>query len=148
MICRYLIVFSRDFCTGASCSSCLAANRSLGHTSCALHSHRAVSVSRGGVLRKPKPGLLLRTDQGCQFTSQDWQSFLKSHGIVCSVSLRGKSNHNAAMESLFQLLERRRIKREIYDTHGEARSDMFDYIEMYYAEAATNGRRWRIASRV
>lgn len=82
--------------------------------------------------RKPKPGLLLHSDQGCQFTSQDWQSFLKAHGIVCSMSRRGNCHDNAAMESFFQLLKRERIKRKIYSTHDEARSDVFDYIEMFY----------------
>lgn len=82
--------------------------------------------------RKPKAGLLLHSDQGCQFTSQDWQSFLKAHGIVCSMSRRGNCHDNAAMESFFQLLKRERIKRKIYTTHDEARGDVFDYIEMFY----------------
>lgn len=29
--------------------------------------------------RKPGPGVLLHSDQGSQFTSSDWQSFLKAH---------------------------------------------------------------------
>ncbi len=82
--------------------------------------------------RKPKPGLLLHSDQGCQFTSEEWQSFLKAHGIVCSMSRRGNCHDNAAMESFFQLLKRERIKRKIYNTQDEARSDVFDYIEMFY----------------
>ena len=32
--------------------------------------------------RKPRPVLLLHSDQGCQFTIEEWQSFLKAHGIV------------------------------------------------------------------
>ena len=82
--------------------------------------------------RKPKPGLLLHSDQGCQFTSEEWQSFLKTHGIVCSMSRRGNCHDNAAMESFFQLLKREPIKRKIYNTQNEARSDVFDYIEMFY----------------
>jgi len=82
--------------------------------------------------RKPKPGLLLHSDQGCQFTSEEWQSFLKAYGIVCSMSRRGNCHDNAAMESFFQLLKRERIKRKIYNTQDEARSDVFDYIEMFY----------------
>ncbi|HET9395205.1 MAG TPA: IS3 family transposase, partial [Nitrospiraceae bacterium] len=82
--------------------------------------------------RKPEPGLLLHSDQGSQFTSEDWQSFLKAHGIVCSMSRRGNCHDNAAMESFFQLLKRERIKRRIYNTHADARGDVFDYIEMFY----------------
>ncbi|EHP0780193.1 IS3 family transposase, partial [Salmonella enterica] len=35
-------------------------------------------------------------------------------------------------ESFFQLLKRERIKKKIYGTREEARSDIFDYIEMFY----------------
>ncbi|ALN83600.1 integrase core domain protein [Lysobacter capsici] len=82
--------------------------------------------------RKPEPGLLLHSDQGSQFTSEDWQSFLKAHGIVCSMSRRGNCHDNAAMESFFQLLKRERIKQRIYNTHADARGDVFDYIELFY----------------
>jgi len=40
-------------------------------------------------------------------------------------------------ESFFQLLKRERIKRKIYTTREEARSDVFDDIEMFY-----NSKRW------
>lgn len=82
--------------------------------------------------RKPAPGLLLHSDQGTQFTSEDWQSFLREHDIVCSMSRRGNCHDNAAMESFFQLLKRERIKRRIYSNHDEARADVFQYIEMFY----------------
>lgn len=82
--------------------------------------------------RKPGPGLLLHSDQGTQFTSEDWQSFLREHDIVCSMSRRGNCHDNAAMESFFQLLKRERIKRRIYSNHDEARADVFQYIEMFY----------------
>ncbi len=82
--------------------------------------------------RKPSPGLLLHSDQGTQFTSEDWQSFLREHDIVCSMSRRGNCHDNAAMESFFQLLKRERIKRRIYSNHDEARADIFQYIEMFY----------------
>jgi len=82
--------------------------------------------------RKPNPGLLLHSDQGTQFTSEDWQSFLREHDIVCSMSRRGNCHDNAAMESFFQLLKRERIKRRIYSNHDEARADVFQYIEMFY----------------
>ncbi len=82
--------------------------------------------------RKPSPGLLLHSDQGTQFTSGDWQSFLREHDIVCSMSRRGNCHDNAAMESFFQLLKRERIKRRIYSNHDEARADVFQYIEMFY----------------
>lgn len=82
--------------------------------------------------RKPNPGLILHSDQGSQFTSEEWQAFLQAHGIVCSMSRRGNCHDNAVAESFFQLLKRERIKRRIYATHANARADVFDYIEMFY----------------
>src|SRR5690606_11251695 len=34
--------------------------------------------------RKPGPGVMVHSDQGCQFTSSDWQSFLKAQRMVPS----------------------------------------------------------------
>lgn len=78
--------------------------------------------------RRPTPGLMLHSDQGGQFTSGEWQAFLKAHGMVCSMSRRGNCHDNAVAESFFQLLKRERIKRKIYLTRDACRSDVFDYI--------------------
>jgi len=82
--------------------------------------------------RKPAPGLLIHSDQGTQFTGHDWQDFLKAHGLVCSMSRRGNCHDNAVAESFFQLLKRERIQRKIYVTRDDAKSDVFNYIEMFY----------------
>jgi putative transposase len=89
--------------------------------------------------RKPRPGLVLHSDQGSQFTGQAWQSFLKAHSIVCSMSRRGNCHDNAVAESFFQLLKRERIKRRTYPTRESARSDVFDYIEMFYNPKRRHG---------
>ena len=82
--------------------------------------------------RKPAAGLLVHSDQGTQFTGHDWQEFLKAHGLVSSMSRRGNCHDNAVAESFFQLLKRERIKRKIYVTREDAKSDVFNYIEMFY----------------
>ena len=89
--------------------------------------------------RKPKPGLLLHSDQGTQYTSHDWQSFLKDHGIVCSMSRRGNCHDNAVIESFHQLIKRERIRRKIYVTRAAARSVVFDYIELFYNPKRRHG---------
>jgi putative transposase len=89
--------------------------------------------------RKPRPGLLVHSDQGAQFTGHDWQDFLKAHGLVSSMSRRGNCHDNAVAESFFQLLERERIKRKIYVTRQQAKSDVFNYIEMFYNTRRQHG---------
>ncbi len=82
--------------------------------------------------RKPGPGLIIHSDQGSQFTSCDWLSLLKQHGIVPSMRRRGNCHDNVVAESLFSALKKERIKRRIYPTRDEAHSDVFNYIEMFY----------------
>lgn len=82
--------------------------------------------------RNPQKQVLVHSDQGSQYTSHEWQSFLKSHGLEGSMSRRGNCHDNAVAESFFQLLKCERIKKKNYGTREEARSDIFDYIEMFY----------------
>ncbi|EFS3876914.1 IS3 family transposase [Shigella flexneri] len=89
--------------------------------------------------RNPEKQVLVHSDQGSQYTSHEWQSFLKSHGLEGSMSRRGNCHDNAVAESFFQLLKRERIKKKIYGTREEARSDIFDYIEMFYNSKRRHG---------
>ncbi|MGK3224020.1 IS3 family transposase [Enterobacter soli] len=89
--------------------------------------------------RNPQKEVLVHSDQGSQYTSHEWQSFLKSHGLEGSMSRRGNCHDNAVAESFFQLLKRERIKKKIYGTREEARSDIFDYIEMFYNSKRRHG---------
>ncbi len=82
--------------------------------------------------RKPKKEVMVHSDQGSQYSSSDWRSFLKANNLVASMSRRGNCHDNAVAESFFQLLKLERIKRKIYTTREDARSDVFDYIEMFY----------------
>lgn len=55
------------------------------------------------------------------------------------MSRRGNCHDNAVAESFFQLLKRERIKRKRYTTRDAARSDIFDYIEMFYNTKRQHG---------
>ena len=72
------------------------------------------------------------TDQGSQFTSREWQSFLRQHNLDASMSRRGNCHDNVVAESFFQLLKRERIRRRTYPTRDAPRQDVFHYIEMFY----------------
>ena len=53
---------------------------------------------------------VVHSDQGSQYSSADWRSFLKANNLVASMSRRGNCHDNAVAESYFQLLKRERIK--------------------------------------
>ena len=82
--------------------------------------------------RKPDNKVLIHSDQGSQFTSMDWASFLMHQNLEHSMSRRGNCHDNAVAESFFNLLKRERIRRWPYKIRAEARQDVFDYIEMFY----------------
>jgi putative transposase len=82
--------------------------------------------------RQPQSTVLVHSDQGSQFSSYDWQAFLKAHNLQPSMSRRGNCHDNAVAESFFQLLKRERIRRKIYLTRNLAKQDVFDCIEMFY----------------
>lgn len=82
--------------------------------------------------RKLKQKVMIHSDQGSQFTSGEWQSFLGKHNLEASMSRRGNCHDNAVAESFFQLLKREHIRRRTYLTRDAARQDVFDYIEMFY----------------
>lgn len=52
----------------------------------------------------PKPEII-NSDQGSQFTSQQWVNLLEDNGIKVSMSGRGKSNDNAHIERLWRTLK-------------------------------------------
>ena len=80
--------------------------------------------------RCPEIGLLHHSDQGCTYASEDYQALLEARGIVCSMSRRGNCYDNAVMESFFST-----VKSELgehFESHGEAKMEVFDYIEVFY----------------
>ena len=80
--------------------------------------------------RCPAAGLLHHSDQGSTYASEDYQAVLEAHGITCSMSRRGNCYDNAAMESWFSTLKSELGER--FETAGEAKDKLFDYIEVFY----------------
>jgi len=82
--------------------------------------------------RPTRTPVILHSDRGCQFTSDEYQQFLAVHQVTCSMSAVGSCADNAAAESFFGRLKRERVNRRQYRTRAEARADIFDYIERWH----------------
>ena len=89
--------------------------------------------------RKPKDKVLIHSDQGVQYTCSDWRTFVKDNNLELSMSRRGNCHDNAVAESFFSLLKTERIKRKVYKTRNEARSEIFNYIEFFYNPTRRHG---------
>tara|TARA_R100001377_G_scaffold85293_1_gene71293 strand:+ start:4649 stop:5443 length:795 start_codon:yes stop_codon:yes gene_type:complete len=82
--------------------------------------------------RKPGNHVIVHSDQGSQYGSDDWLRFCRQHHLEPSMSRRGNCWDNAVAESSFSSLKKERIKKRIYKTRDLARADIFIYIEMFY----------------
>lgn len=75
---------------------------------------------------------VLHSDRGTQYASEDYQAFLADHGLLSSMSAVGSCADNAPAEGFFGRLKRERIYRRRYRTHQQARTDVFEYIEVQH----------------
>lgn len=82
--------------------------------------------------RKPQHRVLIHSDQGSQYSSDDWLRFCRHNNLEPSMSRRGNCWDNAVAESFFSSLKKERVKKRIYKTRELARADIFDYIEVFY----------------
>jgi putative transposase len=82
--------------------------------------------------RKPKNGLIIHSDQGSQFGSDAFARWCKDNRLSPSMSRRGNCWDNAVAESFFSSLKSELIKKRIYPTRAQAKSEIFEYIEEFY----------------
>jgi putative transposase len=80
--------------------------------------------------RCPEAGLLHHSDRGSTYASADYQDRLEAHGITCSMSRTGDCYDNAVMEAFFSTVKIELADR--FDSHGQAKRELFDYIEGFY----------------
>jgi len=77
-------------------------------------------------------GVLVHSDRGIQYASEQFRSLLKSAGAVQSMSRKGNCWDNAVAESFFHTLKTRLIYHRKYKTQEELNRDLYWYIEIYY----------------
>ncbi len=82
--------------------------------------------------RRPKQRVIMHSDQGSQYGSDDWTRFCRAHKLDPSMSRRGNCWDNAVAESFFSSLKKERIRKQVYRTRDLTKADVFEYIEMFY----------------
>jgi transposase InsO family protein len=120
-----LDVFNRQI-VGRSTSKCLTAETTV-----------APAIDMAWQERKPQSGLIIHSDRGVQYASKIFRDKIKQYGMIQSMSgkmTRYESNcyDNAITESFFKTLKTEWVYTHRYQTHEEARSSLFEYIEVFY----------------
>ena len=82
--------------------------------------------------RKHPKGVIVHTDRGSQYCSHDYQTLLRDHGLICSMSAKGCCYDNACSESFFHSLKVEAIHGERFETRQQMRETVFEYIEVDY----------------
>ena len=76
--------------------------------------------------------LLLHSDQGSQYTSQEYNQLLERYKIKHSYSRKGYPYHNASLESWHSHLKREWLYRHSIKDFNQAKHEIFWYIESFY----------------
>ena len=72
------------------------------------------------------------SDRGSQYASEHYRQSLSEHGITCRMSRGANCWDNAPMESFFASLKKELVHDEDYQTRAEARTSLFESIEVFY----------------
>lgn len=82
--------------------------------------------------RRPNKGLVHHSDRGSQYTALAFGRVCRDNGIAQSMGSKGDPYDNAAIESFFASLKRELANDANFKTHDEARTAIFDWIEVFY----------------
>ena len=90
------------------------------------------AVERAVAWRNPSEGLVLHSDRGSQYASNELIALSKEHGIRLSMGRTGSCYDNAVTESFFHTFKTEHVYFTRFETRQDARTSIFDYIEVFY----------------
>jgi putative transposase len=90
------------------------------------------ALDQAVALRNPDKGLIVHSDRGSQFASQQYRHRLLACNLLQSMSRKGNCYDNAPMESFFKSFKVEEVRRQVYDTCEQATRAVIDYIERFY----------------
>ena len=93
---------------------------------------RAAYHASRQVYRHPPAGVLFHSDRGSQYTSDAYRAILASASITVSMSRTGNCYDNAVTESFFGTLKGECVERACFQTRGQAKQTIFEYVECFY----------------
>ncbi len=83
--------------------------------------------------RQPAKGLMIHSDRGVQYASNEYRELLAEHDIICSMSRKANCWDNAPAESFFSLLKRELLgDMGAFSSQSHAELAIFDYLECFY----------------
>ncbi|PIC62558.1 IS3 family transposase [Sporosarcina sp. P13] len=97
------------------------------------------ALSNAIAVQQPDEGLILHTDLGSQYTSEDFEKALADAKIKQSFSRKGCPYDNACIESFHATLKKEEVYQTTYIDFETARMALFSYIESWYNRRRIHG---------
>lgn len=82
--------------------------------------------------RKCPVGVIVHSDRGSQYASNEYKRVLSNYGLIGSMSRKGDCWDNAVPESFFATLKKEYVYQTKFRTRIQAHLGVFDYIEAWY----------------
>ena len=82
--------------------------------------------------RKPPKGLIIHSDRGRQYSSDEFRKIVKTYKLTQSMSRTKNPYDNAFAESLWGRLKNELLENGQFLSLEDARTEVFEYIEIYY----------------
>lgn len=106
-----------------------------------MTSRLVIDALQMAIWRRKKPwGVIIHSDRGSQYCSHEYQRLLAENGFICSMSKRGDCYDNACMESWNHSFKIEAIHGERFLTRADAKSHVFEYIDVYYNRKRLHSR--------
>ena len=112
----------------------VASRRVLAHkTATTLEAHHAVEIIEQAFARFGIPEIV-NTDQGSQFTAEEFTHAVLGRGAKLSMDGRGAWRDNVFVERLWRSVKYERVYLRAYESVSHAKADINEYIEWYNTE--------------
>jgi len=82
--------------------------------------------------RQPPPGVVHHSDQGVQYSCEEYRTLMQTHGLVPSMSRPGNPYDNAFCESFIKTLKQEEIYCHQYRDFDELSAHIDEFMDNYY----------------
>ena len=86
------------------------------------------------LIRQPEAGLIVHSDRGSQYTSQEFQKMITDKGLRSSMSKKGDCWDNAPTESLWGHLKLSVTRKRKFNSKSQAKKEIISWIGFYNSE--------------
>jgi putative transposase len=92
-----------------------------------------INALNKAIARRNLPkGLIIHSDGGGQYASEDFRNLLKKHEFCQSMTRKDNHYDNAMGESLFSRLKAELMQKGTFLNFADAYTEIFEYVEVYY----------------